>query len=109
MPSRGFSLRRNLLSFFVAMKEFIPMPPGLDGRIWLHANNGHTHFMHRHDELEVNLVARGTSSYLVDDRRYVLRRNTQIWLFPEQEHLLLDQSPDHEIWILVFRTSMLKR
>jgi AraC-like DNA-binding protein len=88
------------------MKEKINIPPQLAGNVWRHNYAGVTHFMHRHDELEVNLVTRGTASYLVDDKRYVLKKNTQIWLFPAQEHLLLDQSSDYEMWILVFRAEI---
>ncbi len=91
------------------MKEIIHLPPHLDGKIWLYAYSGYTHFTHRHEELEVNLVTRGTASYLVDDRKLILKRNTQIWLFPDQEHLLLDQSLDYEMWILVFSSALLKR
>jgi AraC-like DNA-binding protein len=100
--------RTSVLSFFVAMKEKIKIPETLGGNIWLYSFKGHTHFMHRHDELEVNLVTRGTANYLVDGRRYVLNRNTQIWLFPSQDHLLLDQSADYQMWILVFRGELVK-
>jgi len=91
------------------MKETIKLPPGLDGNIWLYISNGYEHFLHRHDELEVNLVVQGKATYLVDDRRYMLARNTQIWLFPEQEHLLLDASPDYQMYILVFKASLVRR
>jgi AraC-like DNA-binding protein len=90
------------------MKEKISIPAALQGNIWLNTFNGYIHFMHRHDELEVNLVTRGTANYLVDGRRYVLKRNTQIWLFPSQDHLLLDQSSDYQMWILVFRAELVK-
>ena len=91
------------------MKETINVPPGLDGNIWLYISNGYVHFLHRHDELEVNLVLQGNATYLVGDRRYMLGRNTQIWLFPEQEHLLLDASPDYQMYILVFKASLVRR
>jgi AraC-like DNA-binding protein len=65
--------------------------------------------MHRHDELEVNLMVRGRGSYLIDDRKYELSRCIQVWLFPEQNHVLLEYSPDFEMWVLVFRPAMVRR
>ena len=64
---------------------------------------------HRHEELELNLVTGGTAAYLLGDRRYDLRPGTLVWLFPAQEHVLLDQSPDHERWLGVFRPRLLRR
>ncbi len=64
---------------------------------------------HTHAELEFNLVVRGSVRYLVDDQRYDLRRHDLIWLFPEQEHLLLQPSPDAEMWIGVLKQGVLHR
>ncbi len=61
---------------------------------------------HRHAELEVNLVVRGTASYLLGDRRYALTPGTLTWLFPGQDHVLVDESPDHELWWAVFRPAL---
>jgi AraC-like DNA-binding protein len=57
---------------------------------------------HRHRELEVNLVTAGQAHYVVSGVRFELRRNTQLWLFPGQEHVLLEESPDFAMWIGVF-------
>jgi AraC-like DNA-binding protein len=97
------------LKVLKAMKEKLNIPDEYDGNVWLYRYQGtRTHHIHRHDELEVNLCTRGTAIYLVDDRRYDLRRGTQIWLFPEQDHLLLDRSSNYEMWILVFKERLLK-
>ena len=61
---------------------------------------------HRHAELEVNLVVRGTASYLLGDRRYALTPATLTWLFPGQDHVLVDESSDHELWWAVFRPTL---
>ena len=58
--------------------------------------------------MEINLVTQGTAAYLLGDRRYELRRHTLVWLFPDQEHVLLDQSPDHAMWIGVFKPGLLR-
>ena len=91
------------------MKEKLNIPDEHDGSVWLYQYTGpRIHHIHRHDELEVNLCTRGRATYLVDDKRYDLRRGTQIWLFPEQNHLLLDRSTDYEMWILVWKDRLLK-
>ena len=61
---------------------------------------------HRHAELEVNLVLRGTASYLLGERRYALTPGTLTWLFPGQDHVLVDESSDHELWWAVFRPAL---
>ena len=65
--------------------------------------------MHRHTELELNLVTRGSATYLVNDRRYALHRHTLIWLFPGQDHLLLEESTDYRMWIAVFKPRLLRQ
>jgi AraC-like DNA-binding protein len=64
---------------------------------------------HRHAELELNLVTRGTASYLLHERRYQLTPGTLTWLFPGQDHVLVDESPDHELWWAVFRPRLVAR
>jgi len=45
---------------------------GLDGRVVRHKVGDVRPRAHRYAELEVNLVVRGTASYLLGDRRYAL-------------------------------------
>lgn len=90
------------------MKETLKLPPRLDGDLWHWTYSGE-HFMHRHEELEACLVNRGRAVFIVEGRRYVLQRNTQIWLFPAQEHLLIDQSRDFDMWLLLFRSRLTRR
>jgi AraC-like DNA-binding protein len=91
------------------MLEKLPLPPAHDGAVWLHASPYHFRQKHRHEELEVNLVTSGTARYLLDDRAYQLEAGSIIWLFPGQNHLLLEKSPDYRMWILVFRPRLLRR
>lgn len=90
------------------MKEAANIDVGLDGAIWWMRRRGLRH-VHRHDEPEINLVTRGHATYVLSDRRYDLRKNTQVWLFADQDHVLFDESPDFEMFILVFRRSLLQR
>src|SRR3954470_2377750 len=82
---------------------------GLDGRVVRHRGGGVRPHAHRHAELEVNLVVAGTASYLLGDRRYALTPGTLTWLFPGQDHVLVDESSDHELWWAVFRPALVAR
>jgi AraC-like DNA-binding protein len=91
------------------MIEDLGLRMGVDGRVVRHAAGDVRPRMHRHAELEVNLVVRGVASYLLGDRRYELTPGTLTWLFPGQDHVLVDQSADHELWWAVFRPSLVVR
>jgi AraC-like DNA-binding protein len=82
---------------------------GLDGCVVRHRVGDVRPRAHRHAELEVNLVVRGTASYLLGDRRYALTPGTLTWLFPGQDHLLVDESSDHELWWAVFRPALVAK
>jgi AraC-like DNA-binding protein len=82
---------------------------GLDGRVVRHVAGEVRPRAHRHVEVEVNLVMRGTASYLLGERRYQLAQGTLTWLFPDQDHVLVDESDDHELWWAVFRPSLVAR
>ena len=82
---------------------------GSDGRVVRHRVGDVRPRPHRHAELEVNLVVRGSASYLLGDRRYALTPGTLTWLFPGQEHVLVDESADHELWWAVFRPALVAR
>ena len=82
---------------------------GLDGRVVRHTVGDVRPRAHRHAELEVNLVVRGTATYLLGDRRHALTPGTLTWLFPGQDHVLIDESADHELWWAVFRPALVAR
>jgi AraC-like DNA-binding protein len=91
------------------MIDDLAVRAGLDGRVVRHRAGDVRPRAHRHAELEVNLVVRGTASYLLGDRRYALTPGTLTWLFPGQDHLLVDESSDHELWWAVFRPALVAR
>jgi AraC-like DNA-binding protein len=74
-----------------------------------HVAGDHRPRPHRHAELELNLVVRGTASYLLAERRYELTPGTLVWLFRGQDHVLVDESRDHELWWAVFRPGLVAR
>jgi AraC-like DNA-binding protein len=81
--------------------ERLAVPAGRVGNLWRYRNRGHRWVMHRHRELEVNLVLRGRAAYLMADGRHELATDHLLFLFPAQEHLLLDESPDFMMWGMV--------
>lgn len=90
------------------MREQLSIPHQLGGRLWLsQAPSLKGLRMHRHDELELNLTTCGRAVYLVQKTRQELRAGTLIWLFPDDEHLLIDRSPDFAMWIMVIRPATL--
>jgi AraC-like DNA-binding protein len=103
-----FAEVRDFLSF-LAMIDHLGIRPGLDGRVVRHTVGDIRPRAHRHAELELNLVVRGTASYLLGDRRYALTPGTLTWLFPGQDHVLVEESADHELWWAVFRPTLVAR
>lgn len=109
MHTPGFSYPADLLSFSVAMLQRLHLPESLDGSVWRYAHAASANRRHRHAELELNLVTRGRGTYLLGNRRYEIRRGDLLWLFPAQEHVLFEQSPDFAMWVAVFRRRAVKR
>jgi AraC-like DNA-binding protein len=97
-----------LLSFFV-VQDRLHLPANLDGKVWRYANLATANRRHTHVELELNLVTRGSGTYLLGSRRYQIRRGDLLWLFPTQEHVLIEQTKDFQMWISVFKRRAIKR
>lgn len=91
------------------MIDELVLPPGLDGRAVRHRAGDVQVRPHRHAEVEVNLVVRGTATYLLGARRYQLTPGTLTWLFPAQEHVLVNESADHELWWAAFSPQLVAR
>jgi AraC-like DNA-binding protein len=90
------------------MKEKLNLSPGAEGAVWFYkARLSEVRPMHRHRETELNLVTAGRASYVLGDRRYELLADDLVWLFPAQEHQLIDRSDDYEMWIAVFSPAAL--
>ncbi len=105
----GQITRETQIALPEARREALGIPPGLDGRLWHHVHRGTVIAPHLHDELEMNLAVRGTATYLVGERRYQLAPGVMIWLFPGQDHILVNQSADFAMWILVVKPSVVVR
>ena len=91
------------------MFEIVRYPREFDGQVWIHRPQSRLHPVHHHDDLEFKLTTHGRARCVVGGRRYDLVPGDLLWLFPEQEHQLIDLSPDYACWILVVRQRALRR
>ena len=88
--------------------------PAMEGMVNRYAPGGSWNdlreaYSHRHDELELNLVVQGQVSYLLDGRHYRLSRGSLLWLFPGQEHLLIERSASLVMWVAAFVPALVER
>jgi AraC-like DNA-binding protein len=87
----------------------LSIAPGLLGSAWRAGPELPIVSSHRHAELELNLVLRGSATYLRSGRRDRLVRGAILWLWPSEDHILTDRSPDFDIWVAVFRPALVER
>lgn len=64
---------------------------------------------HNHVELEMNLVVGGEITYVVDGSRYRFPKRSLLWMFPSQEHQLVDRSTDAAYYVAVFKPDLIAR
>ncbi len=80
---------------FLFLAESVRNPPRLNS--------------HHHVELELNLVVRGSITYVVGGRRFTFDKRTLLWMFPAQEHQLVDRSDDAQNFVAVFKPELIER
>lgn len=93
------------------MLEDLKLTPEYDGFLFLaeSARNPPVLKPHYHVELELNLVARGCVTYVVHGKRFRFETRSLLWLFPAQEHQLVDRSEDAQYYVAVFKPSMIRQ
>jgi AraC-like DNA-binding protein len=91
--------------------ENLKIAPRYDGFLFLaeSARNPPALRSHRHSELEINLVVRGEITYVAEGQRHTFGQRTLLWLFPAQEHQLIDRSPDAQYYVAVFKPDLIAR
>ena len=58
--------------------------------------------MHRHDDLEANVVLAGEAEVCVDGRVQIFRAGQLWWLKARQGHMMLRASADFRLWVLLW-------
>jgi methylphosphotriester-DNA--protein-cysteine methyltransferase len=93
------------------MLDNLKLDPIYDGFLFLaeSARNAPRLHSHHHVELELNLVVRGAITYVVRNRRYTFTKRSLLWLFPAQEHQLVDRSDDAEYYVVVFKPALIRQ
>jgi len=88
-------------------KVSLNLPSPLEGKVFhISSGLGSGRTPHRHAELEFNLILSGHATYVLQERRYDLRPDMLVWLFPEQTHVLADCSADFSMYVVVFRPDL---
>ena len=93
------------------MLEDLKLRKSYDGFLYLaeSARNPPKLKSHHHVELELNMVVKGAITYVVGKRRFTFDARTLLWLFPAQEHQLIDRSDDAQYYVAVFKPSLIAR
>jgi AraC-like DNA-binding protein len=93
------------------MLEDLKIKPKYDGLLFLaeSVRNPPKLHPHHHAELELNLVAEGAITYVVGEKCFTFTKRTLIWMFPSQEHQLVDRTDDAQIFVAVFKPEMIQR
>jgi hypothetical protein len=91
------------------VKTRLDIPAALDGQLWRYRLPGSRLARHHHTELEMDHVIRGHASLLVGNEKVQLEPHSMIWLFPGQEHLVVEHSDDFEMWIACWRRGIVRR
>lgn len=88
----------------------LKLGPAYDGLLFLAESVRNPPILqsHHHAELELNLVVRGTTTYVVGGKRFTFARRTLLWMFPAQEHQLVDRSSDAQYYVAVFKPGLIK-
>ncbi len=91
------------------MLENLKIPSVYDGFLFLaeSVRNPPALKPHHHNELELNLVVRGNITYVVGSRRFTFSQRTLLWMFPAQEHQLVDRSDDAQYYVAVFKPALI--
>jgi AraC-like DNA-binding protein len=78
------------------------LPSGVPGRCWLRSDRRIRDTAPRsHVELVALLVVRGRMRYFIDDRVLTLGPGALLWAHTDQSHVLLEESDDFDMWVLV--------
>jgi methylphosphotriester-DNA--protein-cysteine methyltransferase len=82
-----------------------------DGFLYLADSTRHLRNIHghHHNELELNVVVQGSITYVVDGRRFTFFPRTLLWLFPRQEHQLVDRSDNAQFYVAVFKPALINK
>jgi AraC-like DNA-binding protein/quercetin dioxygenase-like cupin family protein len=91
-----------------ALFQPFPMLPGRQAHVWHHEPKFRRP-RHFHEEPELNVVTRGTGIVSIGERELQLEAGNFVLLQPGQDHALLDESPDFELFVLALSPELAAR
>ena len=96
--------------FAMNVKVRLAIPTGRQGFLFCYkargaAGHGHPH---QHRELELNVGLTGQAWVLSHNKRLPLFERSLVWLFPEHEHMIIEQSEDFSMLVVVFRERLVR-
>jgi len=95
-----------MLSFYAMPKVVLEFLQQRSGFLFFRNKVNLLRDPHHHEDLELNLVFSGTVTYVVDSVAYQLTKGSCLWLFPEQEHKLVDAGGELLLVVCVFKREM---
>jgi len=106
-----FSLLIQIFAYFALMLENLKLGAAYEGFLFLaeSVKNPPALRLHHHAELELNLVAEGDITYIVGGKRFNFPKRTLLWMFPSQEHQLVDRTADAQYYVAVFKPDLIQR
>jgi AraC-like DNA-binding protein/mannose-6-phosphate isomerase-like protein (cupin superfamily) len=91
-----------------ALFQQFPMMPGRAAQVWRH-QPAYRRPRHFHAEPELNLVVKGAATIGVGDRELLLGAGEALLFEPGQDHVLLEASPDLELFVMALRPALSAR
>lgn len=61
---------------------------------------------HRHKELEMNIILKGSAEYILADQCYKLTPGNLVWLFPGHDHQLTKTDENFEMFVVCFKEEL---
>jgi AraC-like DNA-binding protein len=82
-----------------AIFQAFPLPTKARAHIWRHvpATRRPRHF---HAEPELNLVTGGSATFAMGEKQFAVARGDLLWWPPGQDHVLVDASPDFDLFVI---------
>jgi AraC-like DNA-binding protein len=82
-----------------ALYQPFPLPSAARAHVWHHVPETRRP-RHFHAEPELNLVAAGSGAFGVGDSTVSVAAGDLLWWSPGQDHVLLDASPDFDLYVI---------
>lgn len=110
-PHISWSFLRPLSVCDLVMKALyqpFPMVEGRRAQVW-HHQPSFRRPRHFHAEPELNVVTRGSGVLAVGQHRLHLRAGAVVYLLPGQDHELLFETPDFELFVIAVESELANR